>query len=53
MPFFFVLARRLRSATDVTEEQAKVFAAPVGSSLRSLEGKRKQELEEMEEFVSG
>jgi len=34
---------------DVTEENAKVFAAPVGSSLRALEGKRKQELEEIEE----
>jgi len=34
---------------DVTEEQAKVFAAPVGSSLRALEGKRKQELEEIED----
>lgn len=34
---------------DVVEENAKVFAAPVGSSLRALEGKRKQELEEIEE----
>ena len=34
---------------DVNEENAKVYAAPVGSSLRALEGKRKQEIEEMEE----
>ncbi|KAK4686870.1 pre-mRNA-splicing factor CDC5/CEF1, partial [Tremellales sp. Uapishka_1] len=34
---------------DVTEENAKVYAAPVGQSLRALEGKRKTELEEMEE----
>jgi pre-mRNA-splicing factor CDC5/CEF1 len=34
---------------DVTEERAKVFAAPVGQSLRALEGKRKQEIEEQEE----
>lgn len=34
---------------DVTEEQAKVYAAPVGSTLRALEGKRKQELDEIEE----
>lgn len=34
---------------DTAEERAKVFAAPVGSSLRALEGKRRQELEENEE----
>ncbi|WWC58257.1 pre-mRNA-splicing factor CEF1 [Kwoniella dejecticola CBS 10117] len=34
---------------DVAEENAKVYAAPVGQSLRALEGKRKQELEELEE----
>jgi pre-mRNA-splicing factor CDC5/CEF1 len=34
---------------DVAEERAKVFAAPVGQSLRALEGKRKQEIEEQEE----
>ncbi|WWC85947.1 pre-mRNA-splicing factor CEF1 [Kwoniella dendrophila CBS 6074] len=34
---------------DVAEENAKVYAAPVGQSLRALEGKRKQELEEAEE----
>ncbi len=34
---------------DATEESAKIYAAPVGSSLRALEGKRKQELEEIEE----
>ncbi|OWT40682.1 pre-mRNA-splicing factor CEF1 [Cryptococcus neoformans Bt1] len=34
---------------DVTEEQAKVYTAPVGSTLRALEGKRKQELDEIEE----
>lgn len=34
---------------DVGEERAKVYAAPVGSSLRALEGKRRQELEENEE----
>ena len=33
----------------MTEESAKVYAAPVGSSLRALEGKRKQEIEEMGE----
>ena len=31
------------------EERSKVYAAPVGQSLRALEGKRKQELEEIEE----
>ncbi|ODO02037.1 pre-mRNA-splicing factor CEF1 [Cryptococcus wingfieldii CBS 7118] len=34
---------------DVTEENAKVYSAPVGSSLRALEGKRKQELDEIDE----
>ncbi|WVQ80345.1 pre-mRNA-splicing factor CEF1 [Cryptococcus sp. DSM 104549] len=34
---------------DVSEESAKVYAAPVGSTLRSLDGKRKQEIEEAEE----
>ncbi|WVR03492.1 pre-mRNA-splicing factor CEF1 [Kwoniella sp. DSM 27419] len=34
---------------DITEENAKVYSAPVGQSLRALEGKRKQELEEAEE----
>lgn len=34
---------------DTAEERAKTFAAPVGSSLRALEGKRKQELEEGEQ----
>ncbi|WWC66689.1 pre-mRNA-splicing factor CEF1 [Kwoniella pini CBS 10737] len=34
---------------DVAEENAKVYAAPVGQSLRALEGKRKQELEELED----
>nr|ODN90891.1 pre-mRNA-splicing factor CEF1 [Cryptococcus depauperatus CBS 7855] len=34
---------------DVTEENAKVYDAPVGSTLRALEGKRKQELDEIEE----
>jgi pre-mRNA-splicing factor CDC5/CEF1 len=35
--------------SDVTEEKAKVFAAPIGSSLRALEGKRKEEIEEQGE----
>ncbi|EIW67985.1 pre-mRNA-splicing factor CEF1 [Tremella mesenterica] len=34
---------------DVTDENAKAYAAPVGQTLRTLEGKRKQELEEQEE----
>ncbi|OCF45226.1 pre-mRNA-splicing factor CEF1 [Kwoniella heveanensis CBS 569] len=34
---------------DVSEENAKVYSAPIGQSLRALEGKRKQELEELEE----
>ncbi|WVF66189.1 pre-mRNA-splicing factor CEF1 [Kwoniella sp. CBS 6097] len=34
---------------DVAEENAKVYSAPIGQSLRALEGKRKQELEELEE----
>lgn len=34
---------------DVTEERSKVFVAPIGSSLRALEGKRAQEIEEQGE----
>jgi pre-mRNA-splicing factor CDC5/CEF1 len=34
---------------DTTEEAAKVFAAPIGSTLRAAEGKRAQEIEEQEE----
>ncbi|ORX34693.1 pre-mRNA splicing factor component-domain-containing protein [Kockovaella imperatae] len=34
---------------DVTDERSKVYAAPVGQSLKALEGKRKQELDEIEE----
>ncbi|KAK8845470.1 pre-mRNA-splicing factor CEF1 [Kwoniella newhampshirensis] len=34
---------------DVGEENAKVYAAPVGRSLRDLEGKRKQDLDEADE----
>lgn len=34
---------------DVSGEKAKVFAAPVGQSLRALEGKRRQEMEELDE----
>lgn len=34
---------------DTSEERAKTYAAPIGSSLRALEGKRKQELEEGEQ----
>lgn len=34
---------------DVTEEQGKKFAAPIGSTLRAAEGKRRQEIEEQEE----
>ncbi|KAL7421199.1 Pre-mRNA-splicing factor cef1 [Cryptotrichosporon argae] len=33
---------------DVAEERSKVYAAPVGQSLRAAEGKRKQEIDEME-----
>jgi pre-mRNA-splicing factor CDC5/CEF1 len=34
---------------DVNEENAKKAAAPVGQSLRQLEGKRRLELEELED----
>lgn len=34
---------------DTAEERAKTYAPLIGSSLRALEGKRKQELEEAEE----
>lgn len=34
---------------DTTEEQSKVFAAPIGSTLRAAEGKRRQEIEEQGE----
>lgn len=34
---------------DTSEEAAKTFSAPIGQSLRALDGKRKQELEEQEE----
>lgn len=34
---------------DTSEEAAKTYSAPIGQSLRQLEGKRKQEIEEQEE----
>lgn len=34
---------------DTAEERSKTYAAPVGQSLRHLEGKRKQDLEDQEE----
>lgn len=34
---------------DTTEEAAKTYSAPIGQSLRALEGKRKQEIEEQDE----
>jgi pre-mRNA-splicing factor CDC5/CEF1 len=34
---------------DTTDEAAKTYSAPIGQSLRALEGKRRQEVEEQEE----